>query len=497
MYGLKPVPFTLTRYRSARAFLRRNPHNVPGFTERRRRRALAMLRYLHHSRGAGIAPRLAAILGEGWSGKRSEPNAQLEVVLASESLFPLRQAGGEGIIPSQELRQFVVDGIVCAAQIDEDQIQPSSIDLRLSREAYQVAASFLPGTSTTLLNKAAANGMLRQKIDISSPTLFYPGLIYIIPLQESLDLPPDVFGIANPKSTTGRLDIFTRLITDVGDEFERVRRGYSGRLYIEVVSQTFPILVQEGLRLNQLRLARGRHIFAGDRALRKLDQTDPLIDADEESAQANVDRGLRLTVDLQGNESGIVAYQARKTSTPIDLSKIDQYEIADFWKPIFRNDKLQCVLEPGEFYILASRQRVRVPPGFAAELLPYDLATQEFRVHYAGFFDPGFGYGAGGEIPGTCAVLEVRASQMPILLEDDQFVGRLNYYRMAAVPDKVYGGGIGSSYQQQGLALSKQFKRAPSASLRLVATDPAGYEKNGGSTERFDFRQPAPVESLI
>lgn len=399
-------------------------------------------------------------------GRGSAVAAQdLEVALASDSLFPLRQPGGEGILPSQELRQLVTDGVISAPGFSEDQIQPSSIDLRLGDAAYEVAASFLPGASTTLLKKAAANGMLRHKIDISTPTLLYPGLIYVIPIQEILDLPPDVFGIANPKSTTGRLDIFTRLITDIGDEFERVRRGYSGKLYIEVVSQTFPILVQAGMRLNQLRLARGRHIFAGDRALRKLDQVDPLIDADEESAQAQVDRGLRLTVDLQGNGSGIIGYRARKTSTPVDLSKINHYEIADFWIPVMRNDRMQCILEPGEFYILASRQRVRVPPGYAAELLPYDLSTQEFRVHYAGFFDPGFGYGSGGEIPGTRAVLEVRASQLPILLEDDQFVGRLNYYRMASVPDKVYGGNIGSSYQLQGLALSKQFRResAPAA----------------------------------
>jgi dCTP deaminase len=391
----------------------------------------------------------------GRTGTHSHP----EAALASEPLFPARQSSGEGIIPSQELRQFVEDGIISATGIGEDQIQPSSIDLRLSRDAYLVHASFLPGTATTLLNKAAANGMLRERIDISGPTILQPDLIYVIPLMESLNLPPDVFGIANPKSTTGRLDIFTRLITDVGDEFERVRRGYSGKIFIEVVSQTFPIVVQAGMRLNQLRLARGRHAFAGDRALRKLDQRDDLVVADEESPQANVDRGLRLTVDLEGNGSGIVGYQAKRTVTPIDLSKIDHYEIAEFWKPIHRCEKLQCILEPGEFYILASKQRVRVPPGFAAELLPYDLATQEFRVHYAGFFDPGFGYGTGGEIPGTRAVLEVRASQMPILLEDDQFVGRLNYYRMAAPPDKVYGGPIGSSYQQQGLALSKQFKR--------------------------------------
>jgi dCTP deaminase len=387
----------------------------------------------------------------------------MEEILASGSLFPeftARQPSGDGILPSQEIRDLIDTGIIRSLiDIGDEQVQPSSIDLRLSNEAYRVRASFLPGKSTTLLHKATSNGMLNQTIDISNPTLLESGIVYIIPLMESLFLPPDVYGIANPKSTTGRLDIFTRLITEPGDEFERVRKGYSGRLFIEVVSQTYPIIVQAGMKLNQLRFGRGRFAVAGDAKLKQLDQGNPLIEVDEDSGQANINRGLRVTVDLQGNGSGIVAYRANKFSSPIDLSKINHYEIADFWTPIFRNDKLQYVLEPGEFYILASKQRVRVPPDFAAEMLPYDLATQEFRVHYAGFFDPGFGYGSNGEIPGTRAVLEVRASQMPILLEDDQFVGRLNFYNMSATPDKVYGGEIGSSYQQQGLALSKQFRR--------------------------------------
>ena len=331
--------------------------------------------------------------------------------------------------------------------------------------------------------------MLNATLDISGPTLLEPGVIYIIPLMESLDLPSDIYAIANPKSTTGRLDIFTRLITEPGDEFECVRKGYRGRLFIKVISQTFPIFVQAGMKLNQLRFARGKVGVASDIKLKRLDRADPLIQVDEEdNGQANINRGLRITVDLQGNGSGIVAYKANKYSPPVDLSKINYYDIADFWTPILRNDKLQFILEPGVFYILVSKQRVRVPPDFAAEMLPYDLATQEFRVHYAGFFDPGFGFGMHGEIPGTRAVLEVRASQMPILLEGDQFVGRLNYYSMSATPKKVYGGSIGSSYQQQGLALSKQFKREQ----QYVS----GGASSGPATERSAQRT-APCPSVV
>jgi dCTP deaminase len=383
--------------------------------------------------------------------------------LASKPLFPERQPTREGILPSQEIDDLVQTGKICSYQaITEDQIQPSSIDLRLSHEAYRVRASFLPGKSTTLLNKAKSNGMLVETVDISSGAVLAPDEIYIIPLMESLDLPQDVYGVANPKSSTGRLDIFTRLITEYGDEFDRVQKGHGGALYIEVVSQTFPIIVRAGMRLNQLRFGRGRRGTVGEERLRALGAKDSLMDPDEENGQARIDRGLRLTVDLQGNGSGIVGYRAKKATQPIDLGLIDHYSIEDFWTPIYKG--AECILEPGEFYILASKQRVRIPPDLAAEMLPYDLSTQEFRVHYAGFFDPGFGYGENGEIPGTRAVLEVRANEMPILLEDDQFVGRLIYYKMSEKPKRVYGGSIGSNYQQQGLKLSKHFRQDSLAS---------------------------------
>jgi dCTP deaminase len=402
-----------------------------------------------------------------------------------ESLFHIPEPSGEGILPSQEIRDFVASGKISASPaIEPGQVQPSSIDLRLSSEAYRIRASFLPGRTTTLLNKAKASGMLSKEFDISQPTLLEPGVIYVIPLMERLTLPEDVYGIANPKSTTGRLDIFTRLITEAGDEFERVRRGYKGQLFIEILSQTFPIIVQKGMRLNQLRFGRGNFAAATDAKLRG----NSLVDVDEDSGQFSIERGLRITVDLQGNGSGIIAYRAKRHAPPVDLSKVGFYDIPDFWTPIRRNDQTPFILEPGEFYILASKQRIRVSPDFAAEMLPYDLATQEFRVHYAGFFDPGFGYGRAGEIPATRAVLEVRATQMPILLEDDQFVGRLNYFKMSATPEEVYGGSIGSSYQQQGLALSKQFKREdrPAAvsakdGVSSSYTFPTSTQVSGGS----------------
>jgi len=406
--------------------------------------------------------------------------------LSSQPLFPERLPTGDGILPSQEILDFVKTGIVNSdREIQEDQIQPASIDLRLGRKAYRVRASFLPGRSTTLLNKATDKGLLTAELDISGPTLLEPNVIYIIPIMESLALPTDVYGVSNPKSTTGRLDIFTRLITEHGDEFERVRKGYHGDLYIEVISHSFPIIVQAGLTLNQLRFGRGRADVAEDAELKQLDQDSLLIDADESSGRFDIDRGLRVTVDLSGNGSDIVAYQAKRFSPPVDLSKIDHYDVADFWLPIYRNEKRQYILEPGAFYILASKQRVRVPANLAAEMLPYDLSTQEFRVHYAGFFDPGFGFGRDGEIPGTRAVLEVRANEMPILLEDDQFVGRLNYFSMSAKPDKVYGGAIGSNYQQQGLALAKQFRKLQATS-QAPGRQPVGSASTQPETKDSD-----------
>lgn len=366
---------------------------------------------------------------------------------------------GTGVLPSQSIKELLKHGCIHAHRaICEDQIQPASIDLRLGPKAYQVRASFLPGKSSTIITKAKSLLVSEVDLTVPDPAPLAPLSVYIVPLLEGLALPNDVRGIANPKSTTGRLDIFTRLITERGDEFERVPIGYDGDLFVEVSSRTFPIRLKAGMRLNQLRFVRGdSRPEANGMLTRLLKESGMTYGPNGDDAGTVM---TTVTVDLEGDDSSrIVAYKAKNNAPTIELNNINHYDAAEFWEPIYAPPNGRLILEPQSFYILASKQKVKVPPAYAAEMVPYDPAMGEFRVHYAGFFDPGFGFGVDGEIGGTKAVLEVRAYEMPILLEDNQLVGRLNYYRMADVPDRVYGSAIGSSYQEQGLALSKQFKR--------------------------------------
>jgi dCTP deaminase len=374
-----------------------------------------------------------------------------------------------GILPSQTIRSYVFGDtrrIISPVPIDDNQIQPASIDLRLGHEAFQVSASFLPGRATI---GRKINDLLIRRISLDGSAVFEPRSVFIVPLIESLRLPSDVSGKANPKSTTGRLDIFTRLITETATEFESVPKGYSGPLYLEVVSRTFPVRVRSGMKLNQLRFIRGNPPTSDGRLARLAEKVNLAYDDDASPIDPRIERGLSVSVDLEGNGSSIIAYKAKRAIHPvdldsaIDLDKVDWYNVGEFWDIVPVSPTKDHTLQPGDFYILASRERIRVPPAYAAEMVPFDPSFGEFRVHYAGFFDPGFGFGIEGEIPGTKAVLEVRAHELPILLEDGQLVGKLIYHKMAQVPQKVYGRAIGSSYQQQGLALSKQFKRGVSA----------------------------------
>jgi dCTP deaminase len=364
-----------------------------------------------------------------------------------------------GILPCQSIEELIAAGHVTAdPPIAPEQVQPSSLDLRIGPVAYRIRASFLSSRNARVIDKLQDNHL--YKIDLTRPAVLERGCAYIAPLIEELNLPADISGKANPKSTTGRLDVFTRLITDFGSEFERVPAGYKGKLYTEIVPRTFSIVVEQGARLNQLRLRRGNPP-PSDTELERLHEQETLVYTENESPGDALisNKSLWLSVDLSGEVgSEIIGYKARRNTPLIDLTKINHYDPLEFWEPIHRTKSRSLVLDPRDFYILASKERVRIPHSFAAEMVPYDPSVGEFRIHYAGFFDPGFGYGA-DDIKGTHAVLEVRSHEVPFLLEDGQVVGRLVFERLLSAPNKIYGQGIGSSYQHQRLALSKHFKR--------------------------------------
>jgi dCTP deaminase len=356
-----------------------------------------------------------------------------------------------GILPGHVLKRLVRARreVVATEDLDDAQIQPASIDLRLGPVAWRVRASFLPGPHATVHDKLA-NAVLHE-IDLTNGTVLETGCVYVVPLLESAEFSFRVSGIANPKSSTGRLDVFTRLITDRAQGFDRVEPGYHGPLYAEISPRTFPILVRKGSRLNQLRVRRGSPQFT-DTQLRRLHGETPLVEG-----EADIDNGLALSVDLKGDAAARqVGWRAKRHTNIIDIDKRGVLDPFDFWDPIEPSKTGTIVLDPDEFYILASREAVAIPPEYAAEMVPFNPLVGEFRVHYAGFFDPGFGYQA-GRPPSARAVLEVRSREVPFILEHAQIIGRLMFERLTEVPAEAYGEGIGSHYQRQGLKLSKHF----------------------------------------
>jgi dCTP deaminase len=361
-----------------------------------------------------------------------------------------------GIFPSQTLRGLVADGAVTATSpVTDDLIQPASIDLRLGDFAWRVQASFLPGPDATVEDKVRAFEM--HKIDLTHGAVLEKGCVYIVPLQESLDLPDDISAFANPKSSTGRLDIFTRVISDRGTRFDLIRPGYTGPIYAEVSPKTFSIAVRTGSRLTQLRLRRGRAEVAPEDLLQLHDDVG-LIDTSFDRAEVLEHKSLSLRLDLGPDApGGIVGWRARHHTGIVDVDRPDNYDPADFWEPVAARHG-GIILNPDDFYILATREAVTVPPDYAAEMVAYDTLVGEFRVHYAGFFDPGFGWHPDDRSIGSRGVLEVRSHDVPFLLEHEQVIGRLRYERLIARPEKIYGTGIGSHYQGQGLKLAKQFK---------------------------------------
>jgi dCTP deaminase len=364
-------------------------------------------------------------------------------------------AFGTGILPSQTIHALIRDKeIVASVEISADQVQPASLDLRLGPVAYRVRASFMPGPGALVMDKVAQFGM--HEIDISEGAVLEKDCVYIVPLLESVNLGNKLSAFANPKSSTGRLDIFTRLIVDGGTQFDRVERGYRGALYAEIAPRTFSVVVRQGSRLNQLRMRRGSSASSRT-ALERLHEQVPLVDSDP-GTETIRDDSIGVSLDLGGDpQTGLVGFRAKKHADVIDVDIRNHYDPQDFWEPIHHRPGKGIVLDPDDFYILATKEAVTVPPTHAAEMIAYDTLVGEFRVHYAGFFDPGFGYDP-ERCGGSKAVLEVRSHDVPFMLEHEQIIGWLRYERLTDVPDKLYGQGIGSNYQGQALKLSKQFK---------------------------------------
>jgi dCTP deaminase len=359
-----------------------------------------------------------------------------------------------GILPDHEIAAlFDTGALVAARPLDDDQIQPASLDLRLGQKAWRVRASFLPGPDKLVSDKL--DRLKLHEIDLTNSAVLETGCVYIVPLLETLALPAEISASANPKSSTGRLDIFTRVMTDRGHEFDKIPAGYNGPLYLEVSPRTFPIVARTGSRLSQIRFRKGNALLS-ESELQDLHRAETLVATEPPNISGG---GIALSIDLGGEKGSLVGYRGKHHTGLVDVDKRAAHEVLDFWEPLYNHGSGDLVLDPDEFYILVSREAVHVPPLHAAEMTPFDPLVGEFRVHYAGFFDPGFGHSAAGGT-GSRAVLEVRSHEVPFILEHGQIVGRLVYEHMLARPKTLYGADLKSNYQAQGLKLSKHFRAA-------------------------------------
>jgi len=406
-------------------------------------------------------------------------------------------SGKSGILPAQLIRAMIGKQIKAVVGLQDNQIQPASLDLRLGATAYHIPASFLPSVKDGVIKKL--NTLRAERMDIRAGEVFRKGQVYLVPLMESLVLPRGIAAFANPKSSTGRIDVFTRVISDYGTEFDKIPSGYKGPLYIEIGPRSFPIIVRAGSRLAQIRFSKGGDKRTkgadSDSKIRKLHEETGLVvgKVDEElplleklileslikrqastqdglplsedpipkdlvKPQVQMDGGLPLSVDLVGDkQNGLIGYRAKENTPPIDIDRAHALDITEFWEILQKSPDRRLILDPERFYILASREAVVIPPSHAAEMEPISPRIGEFRVHYAGFFDPGFGTNG----TGSHAVLEVRSREVPFMLEHGQMIGRLMYKPLLDMPDLLYGGAaLGSNYQGQGLRLSKHFKQA-------------------------------------
>ncbi|MEO0566355.1 MAG: 2'-deoxycytidine 5'-triphosphate deaminase [Pseudomonadota bacterium] len=354
-----------------------------------------------------------------------------------------------GVQSDTQIKAMIESGQIKAEfNVSEGQIQPASLDLRLGQTAYRVRASFLAGRNSKVADRLRDFTM--HKVDLRGGAVLEKGCVYVVPLVEALALPEGMTAAASAKSSIGRLDLLTRIITDHGTEFDRVSDGYHGPLYAEICPRSFSVVAQSGQMLTQIIFRQGE-AFLSDKELLALHAEVPVV-----SGKPVIASGLGFSVDLKAAEGNLVGYRAKPHTGVIDLSRLGYYDPTEYWEEV-RTSQGRIILDPGAFYILVSREAICIPPDHAAEMAPYLAMVGEFRVHYAGFFDPGFGYDAAGGA-GSRGVLEVRCHEAPFVLEHGQVVGRLVYERMSEIPEQLYGAGIASNYQGQGLKLSKHFK---------------------------------------
>lgn len=358
----------------------------------------------------------------------------------------------KGVFPARYIERLAARGSITSPRpFDADQIQPASLDLRLGPVAHRVRSSFLPGPEHTVAQRIET--LRLHDLDLTDGAVLERNCVYLVPLLERLELPQKVSASANPKSSTGRLDVFTRVIGDYARGFDVLPHGYRGPLYLEISPRTFPIRIRQGSRLSQMRFRVGDSRLDAHQH-RTLHNVETLVF----DPNAEVGDGVLLSIDLKGEgRSGLIGFRSRRHTPVIDMDLKDTLDVLDYWEPLVTRGREEFILDPDEFYILVSRESVHVPPAYAAEMVPFDPLVGEFRVHYAGFFDPGFGHSAAGGT-GSRAVLEVRSREVPFLLGHGQTIGRLVYERLSEVPDRLYGAGLGSNYQAQTLKLSKHFK---------------------------------------
>ncbi len=381
--------------------------------------------------------------------------------LANKS-FEKKIKGKSGYIPDHIIELACHQGLIrTESTLWDSQIQPVSLDLRLGERAYRIQSSFLPENETV---DAKLRDLLLYEIDIRDGGILEKGAIYLIPLAEELELPPTVYGCTNPKSSTGRLDMFTRVIIDRGHRFDEISPGYKGKLFLEVICRSFPVRVKEGITLNQLRLVQGDPDLS-DSKFRAYFKKKPILygksGAPLKVDQVKIENGLYISVDLQGSgKNPIVAYKAKTNSSVIDLTRTNYYNPEDFWEPVHLQKKNRLILEPESFYIMMSQEKICIWPDLVGEMVAYEPNSGELRTHYAGFFDPGFGWHGGSQIKGqgTRAVMEVRPHDVPFMIEDGQTFCRLKFEKILSKPNRVYGRKISSHYHSQELALSKYFK---------------------------------------